>query len=420
MATTNQRKIILAMNLVCFSILAPQVASPQTDLKAKLRSFTPQEVIDEANRDRDMSGDPNVIQIPFTRADLDGTGQFDFIVAGYYTLGQGTLRVFRIIDGELRPVGGVEGNPNLDFGNMEIELVDVDNDGKPEVALESSGVTGAAYRLFVYRWTGHSLHLMNFGDTFRSAEFHDLDGNGILDLVTPSSAPNLKEQPSPPNFQGIPYMVFKLKNGDYLLAFTSKTDPRGLITPQGDFHDISAHETRLHPDRFSLSDIQRAAREDERDRDDEGADVVVQLGNLLSYPDGAKPPATDLNLKSLILGRGIHPKHVQIRSEGEQDDDRDTEGRNNDERDRDARNKGAQKRFEGSFLEVRFSREALLKFLPRVRFDKPIQPGDKLSVDLNGRMKNGVSMTASVVVHIADEKRDHDKDKEAHHNEREQ
>ena len=364
------------------------------------------------NEHPDIRGNPGTPELEYTRADLDGNGQFEYIVAGYNDGFVATLRVFRLADAQITLVGDMEteGHPDVSGGNLSIELIDVDNDGKPEITVESSGMS-AGYSLSVFKWTGHSLRLMNidhsqFGNAFGDADLWNPDGNGVLDIVTPSSSSMEQTDPNnppPPGEPSSPYMVYKLKNGQYQLAFTSITDPTGAIGPNNEDWEVFAGRALLRPNRFSLKQIERARSEHDPSEVEDG--VVVRLGNLWEGDNRTRVDTGNLDLKSLILGRNIHALSTRIRSADEDSSGDDVE-RANDEAGQSRRTP-----FLGSFVEARFSREALLEYLPKVRFDSPLAPGDTLSLEVNGKMKNGVAMVAFVAVHISSDK-DKDKDKD--------
>jgi hypothetical protein len=404
-------RIVLAEVLLCtlFGVSGP--ASAQSDLESKLRAFTPQGIIDASNRHTNKSGRSRDIQMPHVNADLDGNGHYDYIVAGYNVFDVGTVRVFHAVNGEIEVAGDVEGNLALGCGQMKIDLLDVDNDGKPEIVLRNSGAT-PDYSLYVFKWTGHSLHLMNVDhseseNSFGNADFFDLDGNGVLSIVTPSSAlertdPN---NPPPPGLAPSPYVAFKLKNGQYEIAFTSPTDPTGVIGATGENQSVVGN-ARMRPAQFRLKQIQEAVESERLDEgDEEEGRLLVQFGNL-SAPVADNPgprSANDLELKSLVLGRNLRPLRARIvNSTEEQEDVSDHHGEPSG-------TKGV--RFQGPFVEAQFSRQAVLRFLPRTQLGKALAPGDAVSIDVRGKMKNGAPVFGSVSVKIVgeDDGKHHDK-----------
>ena len=113
---------------VSFSPATSLAQEPQKDdLEAKLRQFTPQRMADRAER---VHQD---IEIISELADLDGTGRFDFIVAAYNIGVGGTLRVFRERTDHLEVVADLDEHVDVGGANLELELMDIDNDGKPKI-----------------------------------------------------------------------------------------------------------------------------------------------------------------------------------------------------------------------------------------------------------------------------------------------
>src|SRR5689334_5512365 len=71
----------------------------------------------------------------FTRADLDGTGANDYIVAQYYNGIHGDLRVLHVQNGAASVAYDFSTMPYIARPHGEIEAVDLDGDGKPEIHL---------------------------------------------------------------------------------------------------------------------------------------------------------------------------------------------------------------------------------------------------------------------------------------------
>lgn len=199
-----------------------------------------------------------------------------------------------------------------------------------------------------------------------------------------------------------PYLVFKLKNGDYQLAFTSQTDPSGVISADGQNNvAVFARRALLRPGAFSLREIQRSAQHGEQK--DSDSEVVLRFGNL-SQLAGAHPSVSLVNLKTLRLGRGIRPLSARILPESEDEPD-DAAPEQADDRYKKRVLPPSARKFTGSFIEARFSRQALLQYLPHLRFDKPLDPGDKPSVPLQARLKDGTTLHAFANIRILPEER---------------
>ena len=129
------------------------------------------------------------------RVDLDKTGQEDYLAAAY---SNGTIAAFRLIKGtsEANAVLIAEANDPLlgGDGQPDIELVDIDNDGVPELALEFPRES------WIFKYSAGALQLFaptrmsKFGPTSNlgTIAFADLDGDGkleILEIMRDANAP---------------------------------------------------------------------------------------------------------------------------------------------------------------------------------------------------------------------------------------
>jgi hypothetical protein len=385
--------------------------APTTDSELQIASFAPQAFLDFASTHRNVDGEPLAIEIQYTGADLDGTGRFDFIVASFEVGLLGTVEVFRVSQGKLALAGQLEGNPNLGGGRMEIELVDVEDNGKPEVAVRSYGASDS-YKLGIFQWTGISLRLLNPDssaqpNTFGGAALFDVDNDGVLELITPCAASWVTD-PSKPPLKDTPFGVYKFDGTAFKLAFTSPTDPTGQISPDGHNQSVFG-DARMKSAHFQLAQIHEAAEGilPEKGDGNEGR-LLVQLGNLSAPADANPGPRSvnDLDLKSLILGRTIRPLRARIVSADDDAEEQVSSAEHDGEP-----NGPKPARLRGPFVEANFSRQAVLRFLPRTQLSKALAPGDAVSIDVRGKMKNGAPVFGSVSVKIVgeDEGKHHDK-----------
>lgn len=363
-------------------------------LETAVRAFTPQSLVQLAE------GPSDTVEVRFTRADLAGSGKFDFVVAAYMVRFGGRLRVLRQVSGKLQLAGDVEPSDDIDFGNViQMRLEDIDNDGKPEVVIENYG-SRTDYGLDVFKWTGHSLVSLLSGDfETENATLEDLNHNGKLAMVVPPNCPD-PDAPCKDTFK-----VYKFDGTQFKLAFTSPDDPTNPTSASAQPQDVFAFRALLKPTMFSLKDVNDRNRE--HDGEGEGR-VSVVLGNLVSLSpgSGSNADATQIDLTSLILGRTVKPLSARIRKPQEADED---EHEKADDKQQDARSKA---RFQGPFVEARFNRAAVLALLPKAQMDKPLAPGDVVTLNLTGKMKNGAPLHASVAVLI---KGEHDRDKNDRH-----
>jgi len=128
---------------------------------------------------------PNRI-VTTARVDLDKTGRQDYLAAAY---SNGTVAAFRLIKGATPETAVLvaEGNDPLlgGDGRPVIEIVDIDNDGVPELALEFPR------EAFIFKYSAGALQLFaptrmsKFGPTSNlgSIAFADLDGDGKLEIL---------------------------------------------------------------------------------------------------------------------------------------------------------------------------------------------------------------------------------------------
>ena len=371
-------------------------------METQLAGLTPQNFIDLAVK-RNLT-----VDIQYAEADLQGTGHFDFVVAGYETGLLGTIRTFQVVRrGKLALVGDPEGDPDLGGGRMEIELVDIEGSGKPDIAVRSFGAT-ATFTLAVFRWTGSSLRLLNPDPsgtvgTFGGAELFDADNDGVLEIITPSSAQWVAD-PNKPALQDTPFGIYKFNGTSFTFASTSATDPTGRIGQNGNSQTVFGRSV-VDPSEFDLRQIRESH---EKRRWEEEDEVTLRLGNL-NLPVGSNPGSrsvNDLDLQSLTLGRNIHVlKATIVRS---RDDDSADEGRY-EGHSRDAK-ESSQNKFHGPFVQAKFSKQLLLEYLPHAQLTKRLQTGDTLKLDVRGKMKDGAPLFATVTVKIGGDWDDHYRD----------
>ena len=126
----------------------------------------------------------------YLRADLDGRGVSDYIVAVYYNGGKDALRVIHVQNGtgvvaadlDWHYLGGAQGFT---------QLRDVDGDGKPEIWLTIPGER--TDQDWIFRWSQGGLALISpatadvtgrLRSDISSIELVDLDGDGKLEIVS--------------------------------------------------------------------------------------------------------------------------------------------------------------------------------------------------------------------------------------------
>ncbi len=166
----------------------------QTPLTVKeiVEQFFPQRLIDESEEDFQNGGPRPFKASAFRLADLDGVGTQNYIVAAYTNGFSAAIRILLLQDGSATFV--TEPNLRLLAGiRPALQLVDIENDGRPEVVAFFSQMS-ASTADWVFKWTGTELSLIGpasideRGDAYTSlvnAGFRDVDGDGILEIITP-------------------------------------------------------------------------------------------------------------------------------------------------------------------------------------------------------------------------------------------
>jgi hypothetical protein len=168
-------------------------AAAQTDSQIVQRLF-PQRLIDESERDYRAGGPLPYRTFSFVVADLDNDGS-PYIVAAFSNGLSGVVRVLRRVNGTARVVA----EPDLPLlGGIfpDVRLVDIERDGRPEVAVSYSSARGPPAD-WLFRWDGAKLD--TFGPTTRdesgnvdtplsNADYADIDGDGILEIILPTAA----------------------------------------------------------------------------------------------------------------------------------------------------------------------------------------------------------------------------------------
>jgi hypothetical protein len=172
----------MAMAVLLISIAAAAATQSRDEDQRLVDSLFPQALAER--------GRPHLSS--FQRADFDGNGAENYIVAAY---GNGVANQVRVI----RTFRGVKvvDESDVRLGLIpRVELEDMDGDGIPEVFVDLAGMTWA------FRWrNGHLLPLTpcefegHCCVTLGRVERLDLDGDGILELIESRSHEVLRKEP---------------------------------------------------------------------------------------------------------------------------------------------------------------------------------------------------------------------------------
>lgn len=184
--------IVLAILFVLWTFTHPSsiFALTTQELEQIVEQFYPQQLIDDSNARVQRGGPAPFRARAFEVADLDGTGTANYIVAAYTNGFRAAIRVLKLRDSTAILVA----EPNLRMlGGIfpAVELVDIENDGRPEVAIHFSSGSASLFD-WVFKWTGTELRLIGptsvdeHGDVFTDlgeSGFFDVDGDGVLEIV---------------------------------------------------------------------------------------------------------------------------------------------------------------------------------------------------------------------------------------------
>jgi hypothetical protein len=150
----------------------------------------------------------------FARADLDGTGKADYLVAVYCGNPPGVVRAWKVSGGTAAFMSEIA--PETMGGHFpRLRLVDLDGDGRPEIVAAFATI-GGSERTWIFKWSGSALTV--FGPTVTNGrqklvrsvlgliDFFDIDGDGVTDIVENDRIAQVKH-------------VWKLSsNGQYALS----------------------------------------------------------------------------------------------------------------------------------------------------------------------------------------------------------
>lgn len=179
--------------LTALVLLLPASSSAAEEDAEIVRQLFPQALIREARELPKDRGQSEFLASAFAPARLDGPEGPVSLVAAYANLLRGTIGVIRRSEGGAELVGEPTG---LAFagGVPRIEAIDLEGDGRPEVAAYFRLPSGRA-EVWLLRWDG--THLTSIGPVVPGddlgdgrtelcdAGFLDLDGDGRMEVLNP-------------------------------------------------------------------------------------------------------------------------------------------------------------------------------------------------------------------------------------------
>ena len=195
----------------------------------------------------------------YVRADLDGSGQRNYIVAVYYNGMNDILRVLKVQNG-VTSLADEPDMPNMGGGRGSVRTVDVDGDGKPEVLLSIAGERQSEDWLL--KWNGSKLSILSPARTdsrgkphslLSSVQLLDIDGDGLPELLV-RYAP-LRELPI--------MRVYKLVNGAFVAAPDAYLHDR-FVRTKGEQDEFDYTFSVSAPGNYILHVVNGDARGNER------------------------------------------------------------------------------------------------------------------------------------------------------------
>ncbi len=347
--------------LSCFAVLivvfSPMAFADDTEaIKQQLLAQPPQVLVDAVKENPD-----GAIQVDFFKADLDGSGQFRFILAAYSQELRGWgvyLRVFKQEGATLRFIGEQEDQNRHGGYTLTIDFVDIDGDGIPEFDLSGTDLSGRQLMHEYFCWTGTSLHQMlnPHKEIAADAGLEDIDGDGKLELLVQHGANQ--------------YAVYKFDGANFTLFEVLDHDPQGLINSDGTIRKVRAMLTRLEPSAFPLAEITSAkpvSDDKHQDADHEKRKVKLTIGDLRDLK-GKIVAVEQVDITTLLLGRNLRPMRSAIHPDGYK---------------------------AGNVLELEFERQDVLHLLPRLKLTAPLAADDELELLMVGKLKDGTRVTAT-------------------------
>jgi hypothetical protein len=216
-----------------------------------VQQFYPPSLVAESDAEFKAGGPALCQDLAFVEADLNGTGTKDFIVAAYTNCLSAVVRVLQK-QGSSAILANEPHLPYMGGIDSQVTLIDLDNDGRPEVAVQFSSGRGA-WTDWIFKWKGTALQVIgpttteadgNLETLLGDAVFIDLNGDGILEIIDPpefNSVPVGSDEP-------ITYAVFTMKNRIYVSSGMTFNFFESYFRHQGAPVDSTDHFTVSKPD----------------------------------------------------------------------------------------------------------------------------------------------------------------------------
>jgi hypothetical protein len=386
--------LLACVAIATVSVFGQNLTPEQIQLQQQLVALPPPPIL-QVSQKLAARGKPHSISVPLVlNADLDGSGAFRYFIALFAIEDDpgGFVRVFKQQDGSLEVAGDQDVDRQVGGWGVEMELVDVDGDGIPEVKVTSISHDARDQYFSLFSWTGSSLHDM-VGNVVGNGALEDIDGDGIMEIFTSSPGGN-------------GFDIFKLSGNTYRYLKTVPQDPSGLSRPDGKLNYVRALCNALDPDRFPLPEIRRALAGKPKDTEDEDGDKVQLTFGGLERVNSGPVPVEKVDTTTVAVAPRLTPIRVSIRPA--RAEDRERERGHDRDKDRDEICEKDHDR-----ISVEIERTDFLKALQRLHLDGPLAAGDSVEVRLTARLKDGTPVGAVFTAKIvADSGKDTDKGKD--------
>lgn len=319
--------------------------------------------------------EPNPIHVIFVNADLDGSGAFAYYVALFTTerIPAGFLRVFKRQGSNLVVAGDQDVPGEVGGFSADLDLVDVNGDGIPEVEVTSLSADAQDQYFSLFSWTGSSLHDM-VGDVVGNGDLEDIDHDGTSEIVVR-------------NPDGKNYDILKLTGATYQFLKSVPEDPSGLRAANGALRYVRAFCTVLDPDRFSQADIRESSAS--KDKKGKGGVVTLRFGGLRQF-DGTQVTVDEIDTTTLVAGANVPILRVSVDPQARID--------------KEDRRETCRQQSSAGRVSVEVPRREFLRKLQALQFDAPLTAGDKVELKISGKLKDRTPISAIFKIRIVPDK----------------
>ncbi len=366
------------------------------DILSALKENFPTYLIDSAEYDSSIGIVSAVYRWQYEFADLDGTGESNYLVVLYSTA---DLNILRILKKEASNFMLIWTSP-FDPDGDRLNLVDLNNDNKPEIIVDRFGADGHYYCENILCWTGSEAKIIvphtssgseipissnsNYNIVFIkdnpiggvNIEYYDLDRDGKLEVIAASPVFDAdgKEINSVYNiysWQGDEGFTFKEELQTSLFVTAS-------IKVKPDKWNLSW--LRERKDRGRKNHVMGESQDQNlcigKDDDKSEGSIKVYIGNLA---DGRT--VNEVKLNSIRLNEKLAP-----------------EGKVKVKTDKDKRDK-EDKHFQGKYLVAEFDKNEAIETIPEIQ-SRDLRKRDKVKISISGQLNDGKFFVGSYEIEL--------------------